>query len=144
MNTQTVKLNDLAQYFTTGKRDNDEIYYFLNDEAPQVLHDAIHEAHGDMLPDDFIYSLCYDICCAFEEHEEVTSETAYDVMESLEPSIYTADLTKWLASNNMRIDYLNEAIEIYNITDGFQLLATAQMCEINERGNLFINYLQNN
>ena len=78
-------------------------------ENNEELKDLIHKAHGENLPDDYIYEYISDAldliseCSDEEEIEERIGE--------IEGDVYTSDLTKWLASHNGRVDYLTQALE---------------------------------
>ncbi len=118
-----------AEQFEIAKRTSDEEEYVrLKDGAPEWLKDAVHEAHGDLLPDDWRYSM------AREAFQTIAEAVDTDGIESIEnefadnTDVYTADLLKWLASNLTRIGYCDEANNEY----GFQKDTTTE--EIIRRG----------
>ena len=59
---------DAASYFETALRadganiagDSNTVYVRLKDGAPEWVTDLVHDAHGDMLPDDWRYSVIQD------------------------------------------------------------------------------------
>lgn len=72
----------------------------------------IAEAMRDILEDEKIKDI--------EEFKELCQEI------ETEADIYTEDLIEWLHEDNENINYLTDAITEFNITDGFNALATAQ------------------
>lgn len=90
--------------------------------------DIIHNAHGDNLPDDYIYQFIEDALCVLADCREGEED---DCIYQIEADVYTSDLTKWLHSSNNRVYYLDEAIS-NGAKDGFGLLAMAQTQEKQE------------
>lgn len=102
----------------------------LKDDAPEWMTDVCRQAHdkGEILPDDWRYRFIEEAVDALASHD--SPDTARD---SLEPDIYTSDLTGWLHSRNSRAWYLDEAAREYGqFRDGLQLLAAGQMREKEE------------
>lgn len=89
-------------------RNNGEAFYCFKDGSPQWMTDMAMEAHGDMLPDDYRYEFI---------RESIIAITAYnnfdDAEGSIEPDIYTGQLTHWMASNFARIGYVDDAVSDY-------------------------------
>jgi|TARA_Y100000310_G_C20597990_1_gene771504 hypothetical protein len=116
---------EALKHLETKVREHDGTSYVsFKDSRPQWLFDAIYSAHGDMLPDDFVFRFCQDGLQYIAEgnHEETP-----------ESDIYTTDLTLWLASHNERVFYLSEALtEFGDMKDGFQALQYAQYIERRE------------
>ena len=81
-----------------------------------------------MLPDDYRYKFILD---ALEIIANSDQEAELDYPE-IEADIYTGDLTAWLHSRNDRVCYLTEALEEYDIDDGFWALQEAQLREREE------------
>lgn len=95
---------EACAYFTKGDRigDTGELIRILKDGTPDWVLKLVHAAHGDMLPDDWRYSWIEDALSAVEsEGEDAT----------LEPDIYTSNLTRWLHSRADRHAYCDEAVE---------------------------------
>lgn len=110
---------------TTG-----ETFRKLKDDAPEWMTTVCRKAHDDarILPDDWRYAFIEQAVDALAEHED-----ADEARSSLEPDIRTSDLTAWLHSLNGRVYYVGEALSEYGtFRDGFQLLAAAQMIEMEE------------
>lgn len=121
--------------FKSGKRTDGQRYVYLDDKASEKLKDSVHQAHGDLLPDDWIYGTYADLMQKVSEYDLKTIDdlenVRYEIVDSC-VDIYTADLTKWLASNINNVYYLGEASREYGSMDGFQLLAVAQYKAIDE------------
>ena len=54
-----MELQELAReaygYFITKKRADDTSYICTKDETPDWVREMVFEAHGDKLPDDYVY-----------------------------------------------------------------------------------------
>src|SRR5574343_589767 len=134
MNVQTVakQILDNMEYRT---RENGDRFYCLKD-GTEWQTDIIRAAHLDRMPTDDIYSRIHEILEVIANaDEDADEESVRDLLYEIESDVYTADLTKWLASNINNIYYLNEALEETDTNDGFQLLAVAQSKYIQEIGN---------
>jgi len=125
-------VNELAKEalksFETGTRDNGEKFVKTKDGRPEWLTNLIFTAHGGMVPDDHRYKFIEDALIIIANNDQ---EAELDCPE-IEADIYTSDLTKWLHSRNDRVCYLTEALEEYEIKDGFQALQSAQLLEREE------------
>jgi hypothetical protein len=82
-----------------------------------------------MMPDDYRYKFIENSLQYIADQDEDADDL--DCPE-IEADIYTSDLTKWLHSRNDRVYYLTEALEEYEIKDGFQALQEAQLREREE------------
>jgi hypothetical protein len=127
-------VNELArealEWFITDTRDRDNGEEFIKtkDGRPDWLENLIFTAHDDMLPDDYRYKFIEDALIMIADQDE---DADLDRPE-IEADIYTSDLTKWLHSRNDRVYYLTEALEEYEIKDGFRALQAAQLREREE------------
>jgi hypothetical protein len=125
-------VNELArealEWFITDTRDNGEEFIKTKDGRPDWLENLIFTAHDDMLPDDYRYKFIEDALIMIADQDE---DADLDRPE-IEADIYTSDLTKWLHSRNDRVYYLTEALEEYEIKDGFRALQAAQLREREE------------
>lgn len=125
-------VNELArealEWFETGTRDNGEEFVKTKNGRPEWLEALILNAHGDMLPDDYRYKFIRDALQYISDQDE---DTDLDCPE-IEADIYTSDLTKWLHSRNDRVYYLTEALETFEMRDGFVALQSAQIIEKEE------------
>ena len=131
----TTTLHTLARQmslaFESGTRTTSgETFRKLKDGSPEWMTTVCRKAHDDarLLPDDCRYAFIEQAVDALANHEDTD-----DARSSLEPDIYTNDLTAWLHSLNGRVYYVDQAIAEYGtFRDGFQLLAAAQMIEKEE------------
>lgn len=129
-NTKTIQevAGEMSANLETKTRTNGE-QYICNKVNVEWQKDIIRKAHGDKLPDDYVYRFISQALDVILEAEDGAEE---DAIYTIEPDCYTSDLTNWLASRNDRLYYLTEALEEYEIKDGFQALAAAQQKEIQE------------
>lgn len=131
--------------FKSGKRAEGVSYVYLEDNADKKLIDSVHEAHGDKLPNDWVYGTYADLMQKVTEYDlkniDDLEEVRHEIVDGY-VDIYTHDLTKWLASDNNNVYYLGEAInEGIDNLDGFQALAMAQYKAIDEVMNEVISLL---
>ena len=130
----TITLQSLAREmslaFESPTRTNGERFCKLQDGSPEWMATVCREAHdaAKLLPDDWRHAFIEKAVDALARYED-----ADEAFASLEPDIYTGELTAWLHSLNSRVYYLGEALtECGSFRDGFQLLAAAQMIEKEE------------
>lgn len=136
------RIDETLSHFDHLKR-GEKTITILKDDAPEALKDAIHEAHGDRMPDDWIYDTFETVLSNFSGYDikdaDGLEEQRPEVVESCVSS-YTSDLTEWLHDSPYNVYYLTEAIES-GATDGFSLLAVAQSRAIDEIAGCVIDYL---
>ena len=121
---------EMSQAFEGATRPNGETFRKLKEGSPEWMITVCRKAHDDaqLLPDDWRYAFIERAVDALAAYEDID-----DARSSLEPDIYTSEMTDWLHSRNSRVDYLSEVLAEYgSFRDGFQLLAAAQMMEIEE------------
>ena len=132
-------VNELArealEWFETGTRDNGEEFVKTKEGRPDWLKNLIFTAHGGMMPDDYRYKFIEKSLQYISDQDEDADDL--DCPE-IEADSYTGDLTAWLHSRNDRVYYLTEALEEYEIKDGFQAL---QMAQLRERGEVYYSVL---
>jgi len=117
----------------------DFLTYKQKDSAPEWVRDMCYEAHGsgDYLPDNYIYRWIVD---ALEIIRECTTEDeAEERIHELEPFPYHKNLTLWLDSNILRIQYLEDAAREGAIEN---ILYFAQYLEIQEVAFTVLNFLR--
>jgi len=122
---------ETATYFETRKRADGESFICCKDNRPDWITDMIHDAHGDMLPDDYRYRWIVSALDDFTDSDDDPDDMIGEYVDSTVDS-YTADLTAWLASNVNRVYYLTQAMGEMDPSDGFQALSCAQYSEISE------------
>jgi hypothetical protein len=102
---------ELGDAFVQDKRNDGTMFYHLKDGSPQWMTDAIHKAHDELMPDDWIYEQCYHLADSIaqsdpDKWDDYISEWADSLVD-----VYNADRTKWLASNLYYGAYVDEAVE---------------------------------
>mgnify|MGYP007083438397 CR=1 FL=1 len=110
------------------------------------LRQSVYAAHGDRLPDDWIFDKYMSILDALNSGYTINTiddaeEHRSEIVDGL-VDVYTADLTAWLASNINNVQYMTAAAEEYGKeSDGFKILAMAQFKAIDEIYQEVINLL---
>ena len=131
------KIDKYYNQFKTKKREGeDETIVVFKDNVDKKLEHSVFKAHGDRLPDDWIFDTYHSIlgCLADYdiEKEDDIDENRSEIVDGL-VDIYTSDLTSWLNNDNRNVYYLTEAQEEYGEEkDGFNLLMMAQYKAIDE------------
>ena len=128
------KAQEYYNQFETQKRGEDPIVVFKNES--EDLKDSVYKAHGDRLPEDWIFSIYHSILGSISDYEiedeDDLQEKRSEIVDGL-VDVYTSDLTAWLNSNNNNVYYIEEAQKEYGMQeDGFKLLAMAQYMAIDE------------
>jgi hypothetical protein len=122
--------------FVSAKRDNGDTFYKLADGSPEWMTDAIHAAHGDMMPDDWRYACIRSVASAVSEvaDDEDMDDARHEAVDSA-VDVYNARLAAWLGSHSARLGYCDEAIEegMCDPTRGVSaILQAGQYAEIDE------------
>ena len=121
MNTRKTLATLFASSLVTRHRNDDSTYICTVDNAPEWIKEAIHSAHGDMLPDDWRYRMISRVAdsltdTAPDDWQECATEIADSCVD-----VYTGRLTDWLASSISRVGYVDEAVNEYGINEDFDL-----------------------
>lgn len=122
--------------FDIKKRGNDDIVIF-NDKATEKLKNSVFEAHGDRLPEDWIFDKYHSILSNICEYDDVNNiddleDIRGEIVDGL-VDVYTSNLTQWLNYNINNVYYLTEAQEEYGAkVDGFEILQSAQYKAIDD------------
>lgn len=141
METVYTLATKLYEALETKERDNGDKFSCLKDGSPKWMTEVIRAVHGEKLPDDTTYSMIEAAASAIADGGD-SDNTAEDSIAELEPDVYTAGLTKWLASRADHVYYLTEALEQFEPKDGFALLAQAQKIQMDEIGFALIHELE--
>lgn len=130
--------------------DGENRIVILNDNAPQEIKDSVYKVHGERFPSDFVFSSYARILDKMSEYDMNKTDALCDhqseIVDSL-VSIYTSELTKWLASDIYNVFYLDEVVEDGTIDSGgdsvggIALLQMAQYKAIDEVYNEVMNML---
>ena len=95
--------------FTTKERTGGSQYRTLCEGAPDGVRDAIQEAHGGELPNDWRYEKASMIWMALEEAtENGWGPNKDEEIDSL-VDIYNGELLQWLADIPSRVDLVDQA-----------------------------------
>jgi hypothetical protein len=138
---QINNIQELAKYIRTQfqlkKRDSGESFYSVKDDSKdkEWIQDMCHEAHGSMMPDDYKYQFIVDALNAIEEYDDENESR-----DSLEADVYTSNLTAWLASHLERMEYVNDAVNEYGMSD-FNLIQAMQFGQMREMYEVFDSVL---
>lgn len=112
--TLSEKAANALTWFTTGERKSEDTGRQItttHDDKPEWVKDLCYKAHddgdgaGSMLPDDWRYEFIYDALSYLADQDNDPDE--YEP----EPSIYNAELHRWLSSHGWRAGYCDEAAE---------------------------------
>lgn len=96
----------------------------LRDDAPEWVRDAVRRAHGNLLPDDWIYATSRDAFSALSDVDEDTDmQTVWDEFSTAAMDAYTDDRLRWLASHPARLSYCDEAVSD-GLCDGSSIAET--------------------
>lgn len=123
-NEMLVKAKLARSFFIRKTRDSGESFTCTKDETPDWVTDLCHDAHNEMLPDDFVYS-------TIEDSLDAIIEAGGDEVEAieLECDIYNRDLLAWLASHSSRVDYTDQAAEEFGSGGIITLISQGQYLE---------------
>lgn len=130
MKTTIEKAEAISKAMEGKKRSDETEFVCLKDDSPEWMKDVIRTVHGDKLPDDTTYrfiEMAIDAIADCGDEDEIEER-----LFELEPDVYTSDLTEWLHARNDHVYYLTEALEEYDLHDGFQALSVAQAKHIQE------------
>lgn len=129
--------------FVSAKRDNGDKFYKLADGSPEWMTDAIHAAHGDMMPDDWRYACIRGLCSSIADSSDPEDERG-EIVDG-EVDVYYVKLTAWLASHGARMGYCDSAIEegLCDPTRGVSaILQAGQYAEIDEVWGQLVSALE--
>jgi hypothetical protein len=110
--------------FVKATRNDGSVFWKRTDSAPEWVETMVHDAHGEMLPDDWRYAFIVEALDALAESEDPDEA-------SVESDIYTHELTGWLHSRADRYDYCDEAYKERggHFTNTVELLMIGQALE---------------
>ncbi len=137
------KIEKYLNQFETKERGEKTITVF-KDESEE-LKNSVYKAHGDRLPNDWIFDKYKSILSTLSgyeiNNEDDLNNNRPEIVDSL-VDIYTNNLTEWLADNNYNVYYLEEAQKEFGpIEDGSKLLSMAQYMAIDEIYTEVVNLL---
>ncbi len=101
------KIEKYLNQFETKERGEKTITVF-KDESEE-LKNSVYKAHGDRLPNDWIFDKYESILSTLSgyeiNNEDDLNNNRPEIVDSL-VDIYTNNLTEWLADNNHNVYYL--------------------------------------
>lgn len=116
--------------------------YVHTHHAPEWVQTMVRDAHGTMLPDDYVYSYVRDALAvladsgaAGEDHDDLVHDFADGV------DTYTGQLTAWLASHANRVGFCDEAADELG-ADYVTITSRIQLGQYWERRNVFASVLE--
>lgn len=115
MQTVPALATALAAAFVKSERTNGDTFYHLADDSPEWMTGAIHACHGEMMPDDWRYSMIRNVAYGLADTQAVDdpnelSDLSHEILDGL-VSIYNADRLNWVSSNLSRAYYVNDAVD---------------------------------
>lgn len=112
----------------------------LNDATNKRFQEVCHKAHGNMLPDDWRYSMIEEAADTLSESE---SEDDYNErISQIEAPIMNAALLAYIASHGARFNgYADQALEEYGMKDFMQACGMAWHLEFQEVAGLLYSAL---
>lgn len=138
------KIENYLQMFEVKEVDRDgekkSIVVFANN-ASEELKNSVMSAHGESLPNDWIFDIYHSILDAMLQYDNI-EDSKGEIVDSL-VDIYTVNLTEWLNNNIYNVYYLTEALKETEEKDGFKILAIAQYIAIDEIYSEVLTLLNN-
>jgi hypothetical protein len=133
MSAETFFQTKYRPIVTDGQSDS-EPFVTLSDDCPEWFHQAVMEAHGVELPNDWVYAMCRAIVAELEgfDADADVYDVANDVADALLP-IYNADRVAWLAENIGRSSWGDDAKSLgltQEPSDIFGDLGTGIYCQL--------------
>ena len=104
----TLRCKDFLNEFEQVTRTNGNKIWVIND-MKTPLYEAIKKAHGNRLPNDFIFETAHDYLQKITEYDEINEDTQNEIIESL-LDFENYKLIQWLGNGGYNADYVNEAV----------------------------------
>lgn len=115
--TKTQTLSQLAtqtlKHYEHQIRDTKKGFWSTKDNAPSWISDMNHKAHGDTLPNDYVYEFIVDALHLISQCE--TEEQMQDRINEIEADVYNGQLLAWVSDNLTFAEYVNEAVKEFGI-----------------------------
>lgn len=135
-------IQELAAYANTfferkQRPEDEDHYYVVADYRPTWVKEMAHAANGEMLPDDYRYQYVVDTLTALENGDNPDEP-------DLQADDYKTERTRWLASNLLRLSYVDEAVAELGGSSGeiIEDIALGQIFEKREVWGVVVNALQ--
>jgi len=98
-------MSDYAKYLQVKQREDGTEFTTMTDDAPEWFRDMVHEAHFDLMPNDWSYRIISDAVGAIAEGVERDDFTDTGI------PVYTSDHLQWLSSSLSRMAFCDDALE---------------------------------
>lgn len=138
-----VKAKLARSFLTRGNRaESGEVYIYAKDGAPEWMQTLCQDAHDEILPDDYVYSVIEDALDSIIDNDG----DADSATDSIEADTYNRDLLAWLASHTFRVGYCDEAAEEIGLGSDAGIIDRIQLGQCFEKRAIFqsvINSLEN-
>lgn len=109
MSEQTIQelAASFSSMFEAATRTNGNKFWRVKDENNNntALYDLIKTAHGERMPNDYIYLYIVEALDAISEHDDLD-----DI--SMEADIYNRDLLAWVADHSEHVGYCDEVMGV--------------------------------
>jgi hypothetical protein len=143
MTTKTDYINQIANDLIYDESIRSGIYKSKS-SPDSPYQEFYHHAHGDLLPDDYRYTMIYDIINSLNNTDNLENYDDLSELEQLIPT-YTSDLLNWIASNNTRHTYVDDFREEFGPQSTIiKEISGGYLMELQETYNLITNYLDEN
>lgn len=130
--TDTSALLPLAQtfarQFVRRTRPDGKLFVALATDAPDWMFDAVREAHGTAMPNDWIYTACAHAAEALAEtlaYGEDLDDAAHSFADS-NADLYTESLVRWLADVPTAWSWCDEAAQDFGVAEDANLCKRIQ------------------
>lgn len=138
------KIERYLNEFETKERNEETIVVFKTN-ASQELKDSVHKAHGDRLPNDWIYDKYESILSTLSGYDindiDDVEDNRHEIVDGL-VDIYNSDLTSWLGSSYDNSYYVDEAKKEFGTSDEiYKDIAMGQYMAIDEIYSEVVNLL---
>lgn len=140
---KTIK-NILKELKNEFYKENNKVY--IKKDKEEIYNDFRDLIHGtEFLSDDFRYSKTLDLIDSLLDYDieslDDLTEYSNEIIDS-HVSIYNDDLTDWLSSNTLRLDYCNEGISEHGKQDDIiKTITVGQYIEIEKIYNGLVEYI---
>ncbi len=131
---------EMLDNMTVGTRKDGTEYVHTKKTIPWQ-RDIIYEAHQDRMPNDIVYGFIHDALILITEYPDASEDELREAIYDIEPDVYTSDLTNWLGDHNENMYYLDQVLQEYQPTDGFQALSMAQAMHRQEVASIVLDEL---
>lgn len=113
---------EFAEAFEARERNEpneygDKTFYTLKNGSPKWMTDAIHKAHGDIMPNDWIYEQCSRVADRMAEYRPETWDDSMSEWADSLVDVYNGARARWLASNLAFGEMVDEAVEAMGHSD---------------------------